>query len=314
MRVVLFVFAGRTANMKVQLPLIRRILAEHPAAELHVWNLARNDDDAAYVNTISGERITVRAEHPQNLCRGRADTPLDAVIDVYTRYAAPEYADTVFVKLDDDVVFLETERFGAFIDAINIHLGAVVSANVINNEACCAATQPAIWGKFAALGVPLSDFHNSADIARSSHDYFCDHHTEMLGQPIELIPTRTWLSVHAIGYTAATARRIAERLNTPASHHPPVVAGRPWETSDEAVLNLFPRIIMRGFTAAHLSFGGQDHAGKQLFGALGWADQLKSWRYRYAEIGQRYLQSANDMGSRQLPALSPSSYVAWTLK
>ncbi|OTR07280.1 hypothetical protein B9M83_09230, partial [Mycobacteroides abscessus] len=60
LRVILFVFAGRKANMELQVPYIKRILAEHPNVEYHVWNLARDPKDAEYLQTITGERITVR--------------------------------------------------------------------------------------------------------------------------------------------------------------------------------------------------------------------------------------------------------------
>ena len=59
MNVILFVFAGRKQNMELQLPLVRRIITEHPNVQYHVWNLSRNDDDNHYLRAIEGERITV---------------------------------------------------------------------------------------------------------------------------------------------------------------------------------------------------------------------------------------------------------------
>lgn len=36
LRVILFVFAGRKANMQLQVPYIKRILAEHPNVEYDI--------------------------------------------------------------------------------------------------------------------------------------------------------------------------------------------------------------------------------------------------------------------------------------
>jgi hypothetical protein len=44
-RVIIFCFAGRRANLEIQLLFIRRVLADHPDAEYHVWNLARTEED-----------------------------------------------------------------------------------------------------------------------------------------------------------------------------------------------------------------------------------------------------------------------------
>ena len=54
----------------------------------------------------------------------------------YAWYAErDEYADTVFVKFDDDVVFIETDRFGDMLAAVEKHPNAVVSANVVGIRA-----------------------------------------------------------------------------------------------------------------------------------------------------------------------------------
>src|SRR3981189_298015 len=113
MNVILFVFAGRKQNMELQLPLVRRIITEHPNVQYHVWNLSRNDDDNHYLRAIEGERITVL-----NAYFGTA--PWLVFNAVYPHYAHnPKYRDHLFVKVDDDVVFIETGRFGEFVDAVN---------------------------------------------------------------------------------------------------------------------------------------------------------------------------------------------------
>lgn len=267
--VVMFEFAGRRQNMELQLPLMRRVLAENPGAEFHIWNLARNSEDAEYIKGIRGERISVHGDF-------YGDNGWERFNDVYRHYADPQYKDCLFVKIDDDVVFLETGRFADFLAAVDDNRGSVVSAKVVNNGAC-TPTEPGLWAGFEKLNIPLLDVHLSTAYAEMSHQYFFDH--DMVGQPVKLIPTEDWLSINVIGYDWPTACRIAELVGT---HSPQRIAGRNFPDGllgDEGMVNTLPRLIMQGFLACHLNFGPQVMP----------AAQLTDVRERYAAIGQRYL-------------------------
>ena len=117
-----------------------------------------------------------------------------------------------------------------------------------------------------------------------SHTYMFEHWREMVGQPVELIKTRDWLSINTIGYDWRMVRKIARSVGTPS---PGDIAGRSFTPStkigDEGMVNMLPRLIFQGFLTAHLSFGPQ-HA--HLTDA-----QLSLWRKRYAAIGQQYLDA-----------------------
>src|SRR6202008_4125622 len=108
-------------------------------------------------------------------------------------YAQLQFKDTLFVKIDDDIVFLETARFGKFVEAIDRHRGGPIVANIINNGAC-TPVNPGIWKGFQDLNMPLLDVHIGREFPEMAHGYFFDHHDEVLNQPIELVPTEDWLS------------------------------------------------------------------------------------------------------------------------
>ncbi len=294
-RVVLFVFGGRRPNLELQLPMIRRILEEHPNAEYHVWNFARDANDRAYIKTISGPRITVfNGFEPY------------AHMNAWHHYAHPDhgYQDCLFVKMDDDIVFLETARFSKFVEAIDAHRGSVLVANIINNGACTPLT-PGIWKGYKALKMHLLDIHLTSDFSDMAHTYFLDHHEEILNQPIELVPSEDWLSINIIGYDWPTACKSLRMMGTP---HPAVLAGRPmkgWGGHEdrsrpygsfgcEGTFNTMTRIVMKGFTAAHLTYGPQNPTG----------EQLARWRKRYKEVGQEYLASEAVACDDGLPGLS----------
>lgn len=269
-RVIMFVFAGRRPNMELQLPFIRRILDEHPTVEYHVWNLCRSAEDAAYVRSIEGDRITVRDDFYDKMPGWN---------HVFWHYGNPEYQDALFVKLDDDVVFLETDGFSAFTDAIVEHPDAVVSAKVVNNGACTPLIPP-LWERFERMGIPLLDVHMSNAYSEYAHTWFIDHADELLGQPVKLIPTEDWLSINAIGYSWLTGRRIGAMLDRPVSG---IIAGRHFpqgaRMGDEGRCNMLRRYIVQGFTVGHLTFGPQAPS----------AEQLDRWRSGYQELATRYL-------------------------
>lgn len=288
----MFVFAGRQGNMELQLPCIRRILENHPDTEYHIWNLTHNKTDNDYVRNITGDHITVindLAAHKGG--RGRWNK-------IFKHYAHPKYQDTLFVKLDDDIVFIETQRFGAFLDAINTHRDAILSANTINNGAC-TPIEPGLWKEFGHLNIPLLDIHKHNTFADLAHNYFFHHATEMLDQPIELIPTEDWISINMIGYDWPMAQHLAKEVGK--VPHPPYIAGRrfplPWGLGDEGAVNTLPRIILKGFTVGHLSFGKQAITD----------EQAELWRKRYREIGKRYLTHHTTPTFDKLPNLSPTS-------
>lgn len=286
MNVILFCFAGRRANLELQLPFIRRILDDHPNVRYDVWDLSRDNTDSRYLQTIEGDRITVHTQY-------RQFSP--GYTQVWKHYADPQYQDCLFVKLDDDVVFLETQRFAAFTEAIIAHRTAVLSANVINNGAC-TPLQSGLWEKFQETAIPLLDIHTSAPYAAMAHNHFFNHHTDIIGEPLELVPTEDWLSINAIGYDWTMGCRIANKVGSQLDG-PVTVAGRPLLfLGDEGAVNTLPRIIMRGFCAGHLTFGPQKLT----------EPQLGPWRARYADIGHRYLTGRTHLEDR-LPALSATS-------
>jgi hypothetical protein len=282
--VIIFCFGGRRENIALQLPCIRRILELNPEAEYHLWDLARDPADSAYLRTITGERITVITDFA-------GDNPWERFNDVYRHYAADEYQDCLFVKLDDDVVFLEADRFADFVCYVNAFRDTVWSAKVVNNGAC-TFTQPGLQVGLNALTVPLLDVHLSPEYADVSHRYFFDHWPDMLRQPLEPLPTSEWLSINVIGYDWAMGKRIADLVGIGTPRR--MIAGRRFKIGspmgDEGAVNTLPRTILNGFLACHLSFGPQ--------AKLLTTEQLDEYRARYAWIGEHYLLAVEAEANR----------------
>jgi hypothetical protein len=296
MRIVLFIFAGRQENLEVQRPFLDRILADRPDAELHLWDLTRTAEDGEYVRAQDGAhdgRVRVMTHlHPGHPIRCRVPEGVQrrrscgCVIHrppyekPYTWYAQRgEFDDAVFVKLDDDVLFLETDRFGDLLSPLVDHPNAVVSANVVNNVVCAKHDpdlRPLVAERFDVGSVddPEADkawwwLHADPEFARVSHEWF-------LGKRLEA-PLAGWdrsrpgerISINCVAFTHPTMQRLAAMI------------GREQRLGDEgAVDRLLPRIA-RGFRVAHLTFGPQDKAMTLA--------ELDDLRARYAAAAKEYL-------------------------
>lgn len=314
-RLVLFSFAGREANLSIQLPYLERILDDRPDAVVHWWDLTRTPEDAAYIREVAAAREDGRIEvidhlHPGHpiCCRLTAPQPPPrptvrrkgyqprrrgpraprCVCMVhrppyekpYAWYAANGDPDDVYVKLDDDIVFIETRRFHHLIGWLAAYPNAVVSANVINN-AVCAKYDPFLGGgkMRVACGDPAlakNDrkwwyTHTMPDFATDSHDWFLSHFDDLTAGTPEpaYIHTRPGeaISINMIAFTHPTMVRLAAMMND--------------RLGDEgAVDRLLPRIATT-FHAAHLTFGPQD--------ARLATSELDDLRASYAQLAKEYL-------------------------
>lgn len=292
--VIVFVLAGRRPNMELQIPLMKDVLTRHPNVEYHVWNLARTPADRAWLPTVEGERITVFND--LNWC-DRFDGTGFGYAPVYGYYTQPQFSGHRFVKIDDDVVFLASRRFGPFVDAITP--GRVLSANVVNNGANTALI-PGMWERFAALGCPLLDVHVSNAYAQAAHGLFLGGWRPLLTRPLAVTPTRDWVSINMVGYDWATACELSARIGAP---QPARIADRDmreWgrRIGDEGIVNTMDRAVLSGFTACHLTFQPQRVTNAQ-------AD---AWRAGYRRVVDAYLAGEPDDGWDGPVGLNAVSY------
>jgi hypothetical protein len=305
-RIVLFLFVGREANLRVQIPYWQRMLSDWPGLEIELWNMSRNRADDAYVRRLESmhERVRVRNElyevndWPEGLCRRRLRRPRwcgcreckpGQFERPYAIYAEdPDYADAYFVKADDDIVFWETDRLGDLFAVLDVYPRAVVSALVTNNVVS-AKHDPELRALVEA-SAPVEtqrdwfDLHTSAGFARLSHDHFLDRMQRQGGVGLDVMrgyagPAQHERalpgerpSINTIAFTHATMRRLATVMASPMFR----------KMGDEGAVcqNFLPRICTT-FRTAHLYFGPQ---------RVGMGDdELDAYRERYVTLSKAYL-------------------------
>ena len=270
--VKMFVFAGRKQNLEIQLPYIKRILAENQNTTFDIWNLTRNSEDSDYVNSVSGERIFVM----NNFAGMEPHLGWNRVYDYYT---SMKFRDHLMVKADDDVVFIDTDKFKDFVSAAENNPDTVISAHIINNGAC-TEYEPDLQEGFEALNIPLLDVHEHASYGSMCHDWFYSNWEDSVSAGTELVPCNSWCSINLIAYSYHLGRQIASQVGRRSPRH---ISGRDFgprqKLGDEGMVNMLPIKILKGFYAGHLTFGPQKFTD----------EAITRHRSQYAEIAKHYL-------------------------
>lgn len=279
-RVIFFEFAGRQGNMQAQRPHITRLLDANPGSYFHLWDLTRQASDQAYLVQWANddERVRVmgqfhtghpircikppgprRRGHPRCVCM-KCKPPYEQPYKWYAN-ALPRLGaeDTVFVKFDDDVIWMDTDAFPEVLEFLETRPNAVASANVVNN-AVCAKYDPALYDlvrtKFGIGGrLPAYDrdwwaLHTSADFAWLSHNWMRDRlNYANLYQGEHQPPVRTRpgerVSINFIAMKYPVLRKMAGMM-------------RDGRLGDEGTVDTLLPWIIPNFRVAHLTFGPQE--------------------------------------------------------
>ena len=176
---------------------------------------------------------------------------------VYRFYAqrAGEYANTVFIKCDDDIVYLDRERLADFVRFRRARPEYfLVSANVINNGVCGYAQQELgqIPDEVADLEMPLGGLRGSlwqsGTKATTVHRFFQHNQERFREPPLECLKLRARISINLVSWLGVDLPSFDTRF-----------------TDDEHDMTVtIPRYLRREnaiylpFVASHLSYRPQD--------------------------------------------------------
>ncbi|MCO5733024.1 hypothetical protein [Rhizobium sp. SSA_523] len=174
--------------------------------------------------------------------------------DYYARRLS-QFTDAVFLKCDDDIVYLDLDRLSGFIDARRRHPHYfLLSANVINNGICAhlqqqAGSLPATLGTFEhPPGGFGGSLWQSGERAVALHEHFLQSPDKRFPLSAPLVE---WTDRQSINFIAWLGRDIIHMALAPGD--------------DERVLTVdLPAYLGRtcaihsDFVVSHLSFGPQE--------------------------------------------------------
>jgi hypothetical protein len=185
----------------------------------------------------------------------RADQPkFGAFYQHYVRHGGA-YADDIFLKCDDDIVFADLDRLGEFIAYRRAHPEIfLLSANVVNNGVCAYFQQQAglIPEAVVPLELPPGGFAGTLWAmpakAQAVHEHFLRNASSFRAMPGHVIPWAERISINFVSWLGADLVHMPELMEDDEVH---LSYGAP------ATAGKFNAIFM-GFVVSHLSFYPQD--------------------------------------------------------
>jgi hypothetical protein len=287
MKTVIFIFAGREKYMSIQMPYFHRILDKNPNYELHLWNFSRNSNDHQYLQglPLAADQIKLFNDYyegdnqvkdciksPSVLC-GCVRCRPGKWTEPYKFYAnSSDYDEsTVFLKLDDDIIFIDENGLNNFIASARGDRSHVYSANVINNGVCSfydksirkiiddrglgkALNLNKSMGMIKRIFFRKKRLQNwwllctSKAYFNLSHDYFIDNIKKIISQR-EFSVSRTFksrFSINALAISKENIIKISKMLSNEVS------------LNDEQIISHgFNIKIFHGFICSHLHFADQ---------------------------------------------------------
>ena len=251
--VIISVFVGRRENLKLLFPLLETLLNSKLVDHVHLWDFTRDSIDSAWIRENMRGGFTLFEVADKSLWK-----------EYYAHYTARDYPNTILIKSDDDIVFIDVESFQSFIDYRSRDLvPLLLFPSIVNNGVCAHLQQK--------CGLMKDDggheFENdpgfgslwaSGEIAGRLHRDFWNNKDE-------------WLSkTRSCGVkTIELGQRISVNFFAILSEDIDAVYGAVARGYDDEVLltTTIPRELSRhldvymGFTVAHLSFYKQRETG-----------------------------------------------------
>jgi hypothetical protein len=136
---VAVIFAGRRNYMHMLVHYVDQLVKECYLDEVHVWDFTKDSLDAGWLEKVIASRPAYQLLHPEGDIYWNPTYHYYAAIDgaepkFKPRWQGASRDRTVLVKIDDDVVYLDTSRFPSFVDYVRSHKEKfIVHANTINN-------------------------------------------------------------------------------------------------------------------------------------------------------------------------------------
>lgn len=305
-KVYLAVFAGRERYMRLLVRYLDRLLAAGSLTAVHVWDFARDPADSRYLHALCRDKGAQYQLFSPGLTDYRAVAGASPWAAAYAHYARADGGgkahvedddDSVFIKCDDDVVYLDGparfDRFVAQVRASTRHMrklsidrvgGPLFLPMIVNNDACAqvlshmddgakhlaAASKEAVErAQFARSGEPLSDWYLRADRATEAHAHFLRWRTKTyrtLGDANgkeTLVPWQSRASINFIACTMTTAQTLFARFG--AATGGTYREDERFLTADRARHGHdWPNYIVPCLVAVHFAFGCQLAAAPQL--------------------------------------------------
>lgn len=135
-KVIFICPAGRQKCLFVQLLYMRKLLNLDIVFEYHIWDFAWSKEDSDYISNLPliHSKIKIKKSPYSDAKRAGDIASKQFAYFLHDFYKFEEYKNYIFIKLDDDVCFIDTRNFIRFVNGRKESSAFLYSANVINND------------------------------------------------------------------------------------------------------------------------------------------------------------------------------------
>lgn len=268
--IILICFAGRKKYLDIQIKYILKLLNENCSMEYHLWNFSRNHQDNIYLQGLVKlhDRIKIfndyyEGDNKNLTCNKKVGVICNCIkcrvgkwSEPYKFYKNKIYENSIFIKLDDDIVYMTINKINYFIECIKNNPNKIVSSNVINNSICAIYNEEIKKKLFdnnlINYNSSFRDYWFKLTINKLffnlSHDYFIEKfNNNNLNLENTLIYTnKTRFSINNIGFTYDVMCKIANLLKNEVG------------MNDESIISdNFNILICNSFISVHFYFSDQ---------------------------------------------------------
>ena len=163
-------FAGRRRYLEILVKYVDKLIAKGLVDEFHIWDYTRDPEDFFWIRD-NCQRFKVFQAQDKNTWK-----------EYYMHYAHINYPDpdTVLIKCDDDIMFIDIDRFQSFIDLRRARLDDFIAfPSIVNNRI------PGIFqyklGQWPNVDFKdVNELYHSGETCSKLHNYFINNKDEFL--------------------------------------------------------------------------------------------------------------------------------------
>lgn len=171
-KVIMTCFAGRKHNLEVLFPYVDKLIDTNQIAEFHLWNFTRiaNDDEWLKINVPQHKGFSLIHVHNKG-----------SWTEYYKYYTQSKFPNSIIIKCDDDIVYIDTDAFSNFIKERSSDKHTLLMFPSIVNNGVCAYHQQRLGLIDASFGeeLPYDIFNgklwSSGKLCSKLHQYFIDN-------------------------------------------------------------------------------------------------------------------------------------------
>jgi hypothetical protein len=144
---------GRRKVLELQLKYMIKLLDLDIVHEYHLWDFAWTESDSEYIASLKDYHPKLKIMYSP-FTKGKRESNIASKQFAYflhDYYTYEKYKEYIFVKVDDDIVYVDIPQFESFIEGRKNSNSFLYSANVINNNLIEVEKFDFIHSKFLAI-------------------------------------------------------------------------------------------------------------------------------------------------------------------